>query len=101
MNKKILIWLIQNGFRYTNKGVQYLADAICMYNETKAPITLIYQTIAGYYDVLPHSVERCMRNAIHTTWQETTFVKYTKGTPANSEAIYLLELIYFEGDHNE
>lgn len=101
MNKKILLWLIKNGFRYTNKGVQYLADAICIYNETKAPITTIYTMIAENYDILPHSVERCMRNAIHTTWQETTFVKYTKETPANSEAIYLLELIYFDGDEDE
>ena len=101
MNKKVLLWLIKNGFRYTNKGVQYLADAICMYNETKANITLIYQTIAGYYAIFPHSVERCIRNVIRTTWKETTFVKYTKEIPVNSEAIYLLELIYFEGENNE
>lgn len=100
--KKILLWLIKNGFKFTNKGVEYLADAICLYHKyPKDLITAFYSDIGGKNNVLSHSVERCIRNAIQTQWSETTFAQYTTKTQKNSEAIYLLELIYFEGDNNE
>lgn len=102
MNKKVLLWLIKNGFKFTNKGVQYLADAIWLYHKyPKENITAFYSDIAEKYKLLSHSIERCIRNAIQTQWSETTFSQYTTKTPKNSEAIYLLELIYFEGDNNE
>lgn len=101
MNKKVLLWLIRNGFRYTNRGVEYLAHAICTYHENHdIGICEVYKNVANKFNVLPHSIERCIRNAIYTTWKETTFEKYTRETPVNSEAIYLLELIYFEGENN-
>jgi hypothetical protein len=102
MNKKVLLWLLENGFNFTNRGVEYLADAICVYHENhEIGFCNLYQNVANKFDVLPHSIERCMRNAIQTQWRKTNFYKYNKRIPNVSEVIRLLELIYFEGDNND
>lgn len=100
--KKVLLWLLANGFNFTNKGIEYLAYAICTYHENHdVGICEIYKNVANKFNVLPHSIECCIRNAIQTQWGKTPFVKYTKDTPKVSETIWLLELIYFDGDKDD
>lgn len=102
MNKKILLWLIKNNFKFTNRGILYLADAIYIYH-TNSQINIcdIYEKVAANYYVSSRSVIRCMTHAIKTQWNNTEFTKYTVTPPKVSEAIYLLELVYFDGDENE
>jgi glutamate synthase domain-containing protein 3 len=95
MNKKVLLWLVENGLRLNKKGAIYLADAIVSYHNNKnIRIMKMYEIIGNVNQKSIKSVIRNMHHCIDSDWHRTTFKKYTKGSPTVFEAIQLLELLY-------
>lgn len=102
MNKKVLLWLVENGLRLNKKGVGFLADAIIIYrNKNNIRVMEMYEIIGDVNQKSIRSVIRAMHHCIESDWHHTTFKKYTKGTPTVFEAIQLLELLFPWGDNND
>lgn len=102
MNKKVLLWLVENGLRLNKKGTCFLAGAIIMYhNDPNIKIMKMYEIIGDVNQKSIRSVIRSMHHCIESDWHRTTFKKYTKGIPTTFEAIQLLELLYPWSEKNE
>lgn len=95
-SKKILLWLLQNGFKLSKKGIELLVDAMeLLHYNKKIKCTDIYQILAVQHETTYYAVERAIHHAISKDWNQTTFVKYAK-TPKVFEAVRLLEMLYDE-----
>ena len=102
MNKKVLLWLVENGLRLNKKGAVYLADAIVIYHNNKnMRIMKLYETVGNANQNSTVNAERNMRHCIESDWYRTTFKKYTKGNPTVFETIQLLELLYPWSDEDD
>ena len=95
-NKKILLWLLQNGFKLSKKGIEFLVDAVeILHYNKKMKCTDIYEILSGQHETTYCAVVRAMSHAIEKDWSQTTFVKYAKN-PRVFEAVKLLEMLYDE-----
>lgn len=102
MNRRILLWLVKNGFRVDKIGTTYIACGIEMVKDNPyISACEIYKKIAGNSKKSIKHIEKAIRYSIQNDWEKTTFVKYCE-KPKSYEVIVLLELLYsVKGDKNE
>lgn len=90
-NKKILNFLLKNGIKPHLKGFTYLYDAIEILFDDKERVLKIvrnvYPKIAVKHNTTWSRVERCIRNAIHTSRGD-----YKKMTPSEFFARAIIKI---------
>ena len=86
MNENIIMrYLMKEGINPKHKGFSYLVSAILVNLFTEQPMAIgkVYMLVAQEYDTTAPRVERCIRTAIESAWQN----KDELNRPSNADFV--------------